>query len=71
MKTWQTIENEKDYRQVVTRYEATQGAQKGTPEHDEWLHLASLIQQYEEKQWEMPNIDPAELPKLRKEEFGQ
>lgn len=71
MQTWQTIENEEDYRQVVAHYEVIRGAEKGSPEHDEWLHLAFLIHKYEEKQWEMPNIDPAELRKLRKQVFEE
>jgi HTH-type transcriptional regulator/antitoxin HigA len=32
--------------------------------------LAFLINHYEEQQWEMPNVDPVELIKIRMEEFG-
>lgn len=70
MQTLQVIENEEDYKSIVARYEAIRKTAKGTLEHTERLRLATMIHQYEEKLWELPAVDPAELTKLRKEEFG-
>ena len=32
--------------------------------------LAFLINQYEERQWDMPDVDPVEFIKIRMKEFG-
>jgi HTH-type transcriptional regulator/antitoxin HigA len=34
------------------------------------LLLAFLINQYEEKLWDLPELDPVELIKVRMEDFG-
>ena len=70
MKQWFIIENEIEYKNAVTRYEEIREAQKGTDEHKEKLLLAFLINQYEEKQWDLEEVDPIELIKIRMEEFG-
>jgi HTH-type transcriptional regulator / antitoxin HigA len=70
MKQWFIIENENEYKNAVNRYEEIREAQKGTEEHKEKLLLAFLINQYEEKQWDLEEVDPIELIKIRMEEFG-
>src|SRR5688572_33047367 len=70
MKQWFIIENENEYKNAVNRYEEIREAQKGTEEHKEKLLLAFIINQYEEKQWELPEVDPIEFIKIRMEEFG-
>ena len=70
MKQWFIIENENEYKNAVNRYEEIREAQKGTDGHKEKLLLAFLINQYEEKQWDLGEIDPIELIKIRMEEFG-
>ena len=70
MKQWFIIENETEYKNAVNRYEQIREAQKGTEEHKEKLLLAFLINQYEEKQWDLGEVDPIELIKIRMEEFG-
>jgi HTH-type transcriptional regulator/antitoxin HigA len=70
MKQWFIIENENEYKNAVNRYEEIREAQKGTEDHKEKLLLAFLINQYEEKQWDLGEIDPIELIKIRMEEFG-
>ena len=70
MKQWFIIENENEYKNAVNRYEEIREAQKGTEEHKEKLLLAFLINQYEEKQWDLPEVDPIEFIKIRMEEFG-
>ena len=70
MKQWFIIETENEYKIAVNRYEEIREAQKGTDEHKEKLLLAFLINQYEEKQWDLGEVDPIELIKIRMEEFG-
>lgn len=70
MKQWFIIENETEYKSAVDRYEQIRESQKGTEEHKEKLLLAFLINQYEEKQWDLGEVDPIELIKIRMEEFG-
>ena len=70
MKQWFLIENEKSYTEALNRYEKIKQAKKGTDEHKEKLLVAFLINQYEEKQWDMPDVDPVEFIKIRMEEFG-
>lgn len=70
MKQWFILENEKDYNEATERYEQVREAKKGSPEHKEKLLLAFLINQYEEKLWDLPEVDPIELIKIRMEEFS-
>jgi len=70
MKQWFLIENEKDYKEAVNRYEEIKDVKKGTEEHKEKLLLAYLINQYEEKQWTFSEVDPIEFIKIRMEDFG-
>src|SRR5882757_4490732 len=70
MQAWYLIENETEYQKAVDRYEAIREAEKGSNEHKEKLLLAFLINKYEGQLWEMPEVDPIELIKIRMEEFG-
>lgn len=70
MQAWFLIENESDYQKAVERYEVIRDAEKGSAEHKEKLLLAFLINRYEEEQWDIPEVDPIELIKIRMEEFG-
>jgi HTH-type transcriptional regulator/antitoxin HigA len=70
MKPWYLIENEADYQKATARYEAIREAEKGSLEFKEKQLLAFLINHYEESLWEMPEVDPIELIKIRMEEFG-
>jgi len=70
MKQWFLIENKEKYTEALNRYEQIKEAKKGTDEHKEKLLLAFLINQYEEKNWDMPDVDPVEFIKMRMEEFG-
>jgi HTH-type transcriptional regulator / antitoxin HigA len=67
---WFLIENDKDYQKATQRFEIVREAAKGSPEHKEKLLLAFLINQYEEKLWDIPELDPVELIKVRMEDFG-
>jgi HTH-type transcriptional regulator / antitoxin HigA len=70
MKQWFLIESEKEYKEATNRYEEIHDAKKGSREHREKLLLAFLINQYEQKEWPLPDVDPIELIKIRMEDFG-
>lgn len=70
MQSWYLIENDADYQKAVTRYEKIREAKKDSPEHKEKLLLAFLINKYESDLWDIPDVDPIELIKIRMEEFG-
>lgn len=70
MKQWFLIENKTGYQQAIDRYEEIRDAKKGSDEHKEKLLLSFLINQYEEKQWSIPPVDPIEMIKIRMEDFG-
>ncbi len=70
MNQWFLIETKGDYEKAVSRYEEIHEAKKGTEEHKEKLLLAFLINQYEKKQWSVPDVDPIEMIKIRMEDFG-
>jgi len=67
---WFIIENRKEYEMASERFEEINEAPKGSPEYKEMLLLAFLINQYEEKQWSVPEVDPIEMIKIRMEDFG-
>ncbi len=66
---WFLFESDADYKIGITRFEQVRIGKKGTREHKEKLLLAYLINQYEQKKWSLPNVDPVELIKIRMEEF--
>ena len=67
---WFLIEKKKTYKEVIKRFEEINNATKASPEHKEKLLLAFLINQYENKLWDIPELDPVELIKVRMEDFG-
>ena len=69
MQPWYLLENETDYQRATSRYEDIREAVKGSVENKEKQLLAFLINAYEQQVWEMPNVDPVELIKIRMEEF--
>ena len=69
-KQWFLIENDNDYQEATKRFEEIMEAVKDSSEHKEKLLLAFLINQYEETLWDIPELDPVELIKVRMEDFG-
>lgn len=67
---WSIIETRGEYEKATIRFEEINDALKGTREHKEMLLLALLINQYEKKQWSVPEVDPIEMIKIRMEDFG-
>ena len=68
--TWFLIESEQDYKDVTARYEEIKRAPKGSEQHKEKLLLVHLISTYENEKWDLPEVDPIELIKIRMEDFG-
>lgn len=69
-KAWFLIESEKDYSNVLERYEEIKYAEAGTSEYRELKLLVKIIAEYEQKLSDLPDVDPVELIKIRMEEFG-
>lgn len=66
---WFLIETEQEYEDAVARYEEVKHASAGA-EKKEKLLLVHLIQNYENSQWDLPEVDPVEMIKIRMEDFG-
>jgi len=66
---WFLIETEQEYNNAVARYETVRHATTGA-DHKEKLLLVHLIADYENRTWDLPDVDPVELIKIRMEDFG-
>jgi HTH-type transcriptional regulator/antitoxin HigA len=67
---WFLIESELEYKKCTARYEKVKHASVTSIDHREKLLLVHLISEYEEKQWNLSEVDPVELIKIRMEDFG-
>ena len=70
VKNWYLLDSEEEYDRAVARYEQLKSAEKGEEEHKEKMLLVHLISDYESKQWDLPEVDPIEMIKIRMEDFG-
>ena len=70
MKHWSIIENEKEYNEALKRFEVIYDVPKTSPDFKEMQLLALLINQYENKEIDLPDVDPIEMIKIRMEDFG-
>jgi HTH-type transcriptional regulator/antitoxin HigA len=66
---WFLIETEREYNQAVERYEQVKHAADGA-EHKEKLLLVHLIENYESSIWNLPEVNPVEMIKIRMDDFG-
>lgn len=66
---WFLIETEQEYENAVARYEEIKYATTGA-DHKEKLLLVHLIQNYETSNWDLPDVDPVEMIKIRMDDFG-
>lgn len=66
---WFLIETEQEYENAVARYEEIKHAATGA-DHKEKLLLVHLIQNYENSKWDLPEVDPVEMIKIRMDDFG-
>lgn len=67
---WTILETKKEYEDAIKRFEEIDEAKKGSPDFKELSLLALLINQYEKKLWDLPEVDPVEMIKIRMEDFG-
>lgn len=66
---WFLIETEQEYNQAIARYEQIKNATAGA-EHKEKLLLVHLIENYENSLWDLPEVNPVEMIKIRMDDFG-
>jgi len=69
-RNWYLLESEEDYNAATQRYEQLKYAEKGTEEHKEKMLLVHLISTYEENLWDLPEVNPVEMIKIRMEDLG-
>jgi HTH-type transcriptional regulator/antitoxin HigA len=55
---------------AISRYEEVKSAAKETEAHKEKLLLVYLIESYENSLWDLPEVDPIEMIKIRMDDFG-
>lgn len=67
---WTILDTKKEYEDAKKRFEEIDEAKKGSPDFKELSLLALLINQYESKLWDLPEVDPVEMIKIRMEDFG-
>jgi HTH-type transcriptional regulator/antitoxin HigA len=66
---WFLIETEQEYNQAIARYEQIKDAPAGA-EYKEKLLLVHLIENYENSLWDLPEVNPIEMIKIRMDDFG-
>jgi len=67
---WHILKTRKDYEAATKRFEEIHEVPKDSPDHNEALLLAFLINQYEKRKWPWPSPDPIEMIKFRMENLG-
>jgi HTH-type transcriptional regulator/antitoxin HigA len=66
---WFLIETKQEYQKAIKRFEEIEYATAGA-EHKEKLLLVHLIQSYEDSLWDLPEVNPVEMIKIRMDDFG-
>ncbi|MCY7311838.1 MAG: helix-turn-helix domain-containing protein [Bacteroidota bacterium] len=70
MKQWLPISTEQEYKDAAQRFEEIYDAEKDSPHYKEMLLLSLLINDYEKKHFNLLEVDPVEMIKIRMEDFG-
>jgi HTH-type transcriptional regulator / antitoxin HigA len=70
MKQWYPLLNEEEYKEAATRLEEIYQAGSDSPDYKEMKLLVLLINEYEKKYYQLPEVDPVEMIKIRMEDFG-
>jgi len=70
MRQWYILETKEDFEEALSRFKEIDEARKETPDYKEMRLLALLINQYEQQLWDLPEVDPIEMIKIRMEDFG-
>jgi HTH-type transcriptional regulator / antitoxin HigA len=69
-KNWTILDTKKEYEEAKKRFEEIDETKKDSPDFKELQLLVLLISQYESKLWDLPEVDPVEMIKIRMEDFG-
>lgn len=69
-KSWFLLDTTTEYDAAVKRYEELKFATKGSIAHKEKMLLVHLIADYEFKKWDLAEVDPIEMIKIRMQDFG-
>ena len=69
-KSWFLLDTTAEYDAAVKRYEELKFATKGSIAHKEKMLLVHLNADYEGKKWDLPEVDPIEMIKIRMQDFG-
>ena len=67
---WNILKTSKDREAAMKRFQEISDVNKDSPDHNEKLLLAFLLNQYDEERWSIPDPDPIEMIKVRMEDFG-
>lgn len=67
---WNILKTRKDYEAALKRWEEISDVSKDSPNHNEALLLAFLLNQYGEEHWSLPDPDPIEMIKFKMEHMG-
>ncbi len=67
---WFLIETEQEYNTAIARYQEVKNSANSSEKHKEKMLLVHLIVEYENSIWDLPEVDPIEMIKIRMEDFG-
>ncbi|PZP46560.1 MAG: hypothetical protein DI598_11990 [Pseudopedobacter saltans] len=67
---WKVLKNEEDYTKASNRLMDIFHAEPNTPLGDEMELLTVLVKDYDDSHYEIPQLDPLEVIKLKMEERG-
>ncbi|HEX8577869.1 MAG TPA: helix-turn-helix domain-containing protein [Flavobacterium sp.] len=67
---WKVIKTEEDYNKASMRLMEIFHAQPNTPESDELDLLMVLVKDYDDKHYQLPELDALEVIKYKMEEMG-
>lgn len=67
---WKVLDTEDDYNKASLRLMEIFHAEPNTPEEDELGILLLLVKDYDDRHYQMPELDPLEVIKIKMEEMG-
>ena len=68
--TWKVLKTEEDYKNASLRLMEIFHSEQNTPEADELDLLMVLVKDYDEKHYQLPELDALEVIKYKMEEMG-
>lgn len=69
-RNWKVLKNEEDYQKASLRLMEIFHAEPNTPDGDELDLLLVLVKDYDEKHYQLPELDPLEVIKYKMQEMG-